>query len=259
MAPTPTLSLEQLHKLHGLTRDLAALCQKQLRAHLDAMAALFRPRRFLGDYMEGTAREPVAASDRAYAELLDLYKKVAVKPFDLRPELPNPLPSIQTQLALHEWEYPHSVQTSHGWQEIRITSPLSWVLTYPSPYSLNVVRQQLEQGHQQKEPEAIRAFVLRACLMALLFQKHPALSELLSALRYRVEVRTMRELGSLPLVTVSAPFATFRPGDELVAKAAGFAGGATFTEVLDIESIRHLRDPIRDEAIKILEKHGEAI
>ena len=259
MTPTPTLSLEQLHRLHGLTRDLAAHFQKQLRTYLDGMATLFRPRRFLGDYMEGAAREPVTASDRAWTELLDLYKKVALKPFDLRPELPNPLPSIQTQLALYEWEYPHSVQSGHGWQEIRITSPLCWVLTYPSPYPLSVIRQQLVQGNQQKEPEAIRAFVLRACLMAMLFQKYPAMSELLAAMRYHVEVRTMRELGSLPLVTVSAPFRTFRPSDELVAKAAGFAGGATFTEVLDIESVRQLPDPIRDEAVKILEKHDEAI
>lgn len=252
-----SLDFERLHQRHALTRDLAAFGQKHLRAHLDAMAPLFRPRRFLGDYMEGAGREPVVASERTWVDLQELYKKVAVKPFDLRPELPNPLPSIQTQLALYEWEYPHSVQTDRGWQEIKITSPLSWVVTYASPYSLSVIRQQLTAGHQQKEPEAVRAFVLRACLMAMLFQKYPAMTELLAAMRYRVEIRTARELGDLPLVTVSAPFGTFRPGDELVAKAAGFAGGATFSEVVDSESIRQLRDPLRDEALRIVGKHGE--
>ena len=256
--PGNTLSLEQLHKLHSLTRDLAASSQKQLRTHLETMSPLLRPRRFLGDYMEGAGREPVAASERTWADFQSLYKKIAVKPFDLRPELPNPLPSIQTQIALYEWEYHHSVQTSRGWQDIKITSPLSWVLTYASPYSLSVIRQQLAEGHQQKEPEAVRAFVLRACLMGTLFQKFPALTELLSAMRYRVDIRTMRELGELPLVTISAPFGTFRPADELVSTAAGFAGGSAFSEIVDVESIRQLRDPIREEALRILNNQGEA-
>jgi hypothetical protein len=256
MAPTPTLSLEELHRLHSLTRDLAALLQKQLRIHLEAMNPLFRPRRFLGDYIEGMGREPVTASERAWTELQNLYKKVAVQPFDLRPELPNPLPSVQTQIALHEWEYAHTVQTGDAWREIKITSPLSWMMTYASPYSLNVIRQQLHDGHSQRDTEAVRAFVVRSCLMAILFQKHPALADLLGALRYRVDVRTSRELGELPLVIISAPLHTFRPADDLVAKAAGFAGGATFSEIVDVESIHQLQDPLREEALRILRNHG---
>jgi hypothetical protein len=251
------ISLDELLRLHALTRELAAQAQKQLRAHLDAMAPLFRPRRFLGDYMEGTGREPVAGAERTWAELQELYKRFAAKPFDLRPELANPLPSVPTQLALLEWEYPHSIQTEQGWQEIRITSPLTWVLAYASPHTLGMVRQQIREGQQQKDPEAMRAFVLRACLMAMLFHKFPAMTELLGAMRYRVEVRTARDLGDLPLLTISAPFDTFRPSDDMVVKAAGFAGGASFTEVVNADSLRDLRDPLREEALRILEKHGE--
>ena len=94
--------------------------------------------------------------------------------------------------------------------------------------------------------------------MGTLFQKFPALTELLSAMRYRVDIRTMRELGELPLVTISAPFGTFRPADELVSTAAGFAGGSAFSEIVDVESIRQLRDPIREEALRILNNQGEA-
>lgn len=252
MASTKTaLSLEQLHHLHALTRDLAAQAQKQLRANLEAMAPLVRPRRILGDYMEGVGREPVAGSERTWNELQELFRKSAIKPFDLRPELPNPLPSVQTDLSLTEWEYVHNIESSGGWQLVRITSPLTWVVNYATPYTLFAAQ-------KQTDPETTRAFVLRSCLMALLFQKIPAITELLGAMRYRVEPRTVRELGSLPLVTISAPFSTFRPTDELVAKAAGFAGGSTFTEVVDLESVRQLRDPLREEAVRILEKHGES-
>ena len=254
-----SLSLEQLLRLHGITRDIASHSQKQLRSHLDALSPLFRPRRFLGDHTEGAGREPVAGSDRAWTELQELYTRVAVRPFDLRPELSNPLPSIPTQLALYDWEYMHGLETERGWQSIRVTSPLTWVLTYSSSYSPAVLRQQILDGQGQKDPDAVKAFVLRACLMYLLFQRVPALKELLSGLRYRVEIRTSRELGDLPLVTIAAPYETIRPSDVLVTKAAGFAGGSSFSEVIDVDSIRRLVDPIREDAARLLRQHGEEI
>jgi len=40
--------------------------------------------------------------------------------------------------------------------------------------------------------------------------------------------------------------------------AAGFAGGSAFSEIVDVESIRQLRDPVREEALRILNNQGEA-
>ena len=88
-----------------------------------------------------------------------------------------------------------------------------------------------------------------------LFRKTPSITELLTALRYKVEVRKSPQFGDLPFDTVSAPFRTFRPADSLVAFAAGMAGGQSFAEVLDLESIRSLSDPIKDETLRILEQH----
>jgi hypothetical protein len=258
-ASASSLTLEQLLKLHGVTKGIASLCSRQLRTHLETLAPLFRARRFLGDYMEGVLREPVAGSERTWAELQELYRKVAVRPFDLRPELPNPLESVASTLQINEWEYTHSVQTDRGWQAIRVTSPLTWVLGYSSSYSPSALRQQVQQNAHQKEAENVRAFVLRACLLHMLFQKLPPLTSLLAALRYRVEVRTLKELGELPLVTVSLPFATVRPSDDLVAKAAGFAGGDHFTEVVDLDSVRQLQDPLREEVAQIVRQHGESL
>src|ERR1035441_8797978 len=91
-APAESLNVEQLLHLHTLTKDVAKVCQKQLRGHLDTLALLFR-------------------SDRTLAELRDLYRKVALRPFDLRPELSLPLESVSTQMQLYEWEYLHQIKT----------------------------------------------------------------------------------------------------------------------------------------------------
>src|SRR5437879_2533157 len=97
-----SLNVEQLLRLHSLTKEVSKFCQKQLRGYLDTIAMLFRPRRILGEAIEGGEREGVGGSDRTLAELRELYKSVALRPFDLRPELNPPLESIATQMQLYE-------------------------------------------------------------------------------------------------------------------------------------------------------------
>src|SRR5215468_7361819 len=104
VVPAESLNVDQLLRLHELTKDVSKLCQKQLRSYLDTMALLFRPRRILGDAIEGSERESVGGSDRTLAELRDLYRRVALRPFDLRPELSVPIESVSTQLQMYEWE-----------------------------------------------------------------------------------------------------------------------------------------------------------
>jgi hypothetical protein len=252
---SPELDAPKLLSLHGLTREVAEACLRHLKTQIEAMALLFRPRRYLGDFVEGTGKDAVAASSRNLADLQELYARVAVKPFDLRPELRTPLESVTTQFQFDEWEYTHASETDHGWQSIRVRTPLTWVISYATSYSLTALRG-VVAGSGQRDVEAVRAFVLRACLIHELFAKIPSLKALLEGLRYKVEVRKSPQLGDLPLVTVSAPFKTFRPADKLVAMATGLAGGNSFAEVLDIGSVRTLTDPLRDETIEILRQHG---
>src|SRR5580658_6011105 len=149
--------------LHGLTKNISQACLRHLKSHIEAMAPLFRPRRILGDHMEGSGKEPVSSGDRNLAELQELYARVAVKPFSLRPELRAPLESVSTQFQLDEWEYTHATETERGWSSIRVTTPLTWVLSYATSYSLGSLRG-VVSGVGQRDPEAVRAFVLRACL-----------------------------------------------------------------------------------------------
>ncbi len=219
---------------------------------------LFRPRRTLGDAIEGSERESISNSDRNVAELRELYRNVALRPFDLRPELTLPIESISTQIQLNEWEYLHTIKTERGWQSIKVTAPLTWVVTYSSACSLSILRQVLA-GKEERNADSVRAFVLRACLMSLHFSKFPGLAGLFEGLRYRVEVRKSAELGDLPLVTISAPISTIRPADSLVTIASGLAGGTSFAEVLDLESVRQFRDPLREEIAAIFKTHGQEL
>lgn len=255
-----SLDLEpaQLLSLHGLTKEISHACLQRLKTEIDAMAPLFRPRRLLGDHIDSSSKDAVPNAERNLADLQELYARVAVKPFDLRPELRPPIESVVTQFQFYEWEYTHAAEAERGWHSIRVTTPLTWVISYATSYSLNTLRG-VVSGSGQRDAEAVRAFVLRSCLMHELFAKTPSLTDLLEGLRYKVEVRRSPQLGDLPLVTVSAPFRTFRPSDQLVAMAAGLAGGTSFSEILDVESVRNLSDPLRDETIEILTRHNVEI
>jgi hypothetical protein len=118
---------------------------------------------------------------------------------------------------------------------------------------------QVLAGQEERDSEAVRAFVLRACLVHLHFQKFPALVDLFSGLRYRVEVRHSQETGDLPFVTISAPFATMRPPDSLLTVASGLAGGASFAEVLDLSTVQNLKDPLREQIAAVFRTHGQEL
>src|SRR3954469_1987807 len=105
------VSLEQLGRLRVLTQQVQEICRTQLRAYLDGLAPLFRPRRLLGNHMEGAGKESVLNADQNLNELQDIFFKACGRPFDLRRDLPVPLASVPARIEFHEWEYTYPVQT----------------------------------------------------------------------------------------------------------------------------------------------------
>ncbi len=78
-----SFSHEQLPRLHEVTQQIEKTCKAQLRTYIDALAPLFRPRRVLGNHMEGTDKENVPAADRNMNDLRELFFKACGRPFDL--------------------------------------------------------------------------------------------------------------------------------------------------------------------------------
>ena len=108
-------------------------------------------------------------------------------------------------------------------------------------------------GKQERDPEGVRSFVQRSCLMHLQFAKLPDLKALFEGLRYRVEVRKSSQFGELPLITVSAPIRTVRPADDLLLTATGLSGRTGFEEVIDDYQAAHIEDPLQAQILKVLD------
>ena len=52
----------------------------------------------------------------------------------------------------------------------------------------------------------------------------PAVGQLLSDLRYRVEVETLPDLGGLPVVIITAPLSTFLPANDFILQVTQLRG-----------------------------------
>ena len=251
-----TLKLEDLPRLHSITKAVANCYRQRLEGHLSALAPLFRPRRLLGDYIESSGREKVPQAEENFRLLRESYERVAKKPFGLKAELSTPLESISSDVKLSEWEYIYDGRRGKEHKRILVRSPLTWIVGYPSTYSLSMIRGVLA-GSQTGDKHGVAAFVVRACLMDLLFDGPSGLGGLFEELRFRVEVKTLPEMGSLPLVALSLPFSTVRPDNKTLLAATGMSGREVFDEILDVASVRSVSDPIREQMAAILAEHGE--
>src|SRR5215472_10816769 len=153
---TATLTNEDLQDRHDLTRQVAAVCRQELRTFLDALAPLFRPRRLLGDFVEGSGRESVLDARENFARLQEAFVGVCGRPFELRRDLTSPLEAPPTQMQIYEWEYMYEARTDRERRSIAVTAPLTWILMYPSVYSISMMRQ-VAAGRQERNYEAVRS------------------------------------------------------------------------------------------------------
>src|SRR5215472_9306774 len=83
-------SLDELGRLRAMTQQIQEICRTQLRAYLDGLAPLFRPRLLLGKYIEGAGKETVLNADQNINDLRDIFFKACGRPFELRKDMPVP-------------------------------------------------------------------------------------------------------------------------------------------------------------------------
>lgn len=237
------LTLAELPDVRRRTEGIAKLLHEQLTHHLDVLWPLLAPERLLGK--AAGAKADVAGAEVALAELQRKYKEFVAKPFDLPSELdPQWLTLIGNRLKLHQWEYIHQAGPDAEKKPIAMTSTVRWILSYGSNYTPAQAKAALS-GKEPRRAEYLRQFVVNALVMNQVIAKNPGLVRLFADLRYEVKTDTSPELGQLPLVTVTSCLPSFRPADDLIIAATGFSGVSAFIELLDLDAVRTIQDPLK--------------
>jgi hypothetical protein len=238
-----SLTFEELATLREKTDAIARFLQQQITGYLDTLRPLLAPGRFLGKYVGG--REDVAGAERAVAEIRAQFREVCGKPFDLPPELDeDQLTFVENRPALYPWEYTYEARSPRETKRLTMTSSVRWVLTYKSSYTFSQLRQTVA-GQYERRTDSLRQSVVNALVMRMTVERSPGMVRLLDDLRYEVRVDKSPGLGELPLVTVRSGLPSFRPADPLILTAIRSSGVPAFIELVDIDAVHGLEDPLK--------------
>lgn len=240
------LTFEQLADLRHKTERLSQFLAGRLKSHLATLYPILAPQRTFGKYLG--AKDGSSRADDAYRQLTEKYREASGAPFDLRSDLDEAaLTSMENGIAVYPWEYTLTLRD----KPVTMSSPVRWVVTYQSDYSLSEIRRLFASGGERRKT-AIRHFVVNALAAQVVFAHNPGASQLLQDLRYDLRVETCPGLGKLPLLTIGSRLCSFRPPDELIAAAIQFSGVPAFIELVDPDAVAALEDPFRAEMVRIL-------
>jgi hypothetical protein len=243
---TRPLTFQELPELRRRTEAISRFLQDQLLAHLETLRPILSPERLFGK-PSGSAgsKGDIPIADRALAQLQQSYRPFAGPPFDLPSEFDQYwLTLVGNRVTLYPWEYTHPARTERESKPISMTSPVRWVVSFTSAYTLSHVRQALA-GKAERRPEHIRQFVVNSLVTQLVITHTPGLVPLFADLRYQLRTDSSPDLPKLPLTTITSGLPSFRPSDELILAATNFSGVPAFIELIDIDALLALADPLK--------------
>lgn len=241
--PPKALTLQELPDLRRRTEGIAKLLFEQLVHHLEVIAPLLSPERLLGKAVG--AKVDVQGAESALADLQRKYKEFVSKPYELPSELDHQwLTLIGNRLKLYQWEYFHPAKSGDATEVITMTSTVRWVLCYNSNYTVAQAKAAL-LGKEVRRVEYLRQFVVNALVMNQVIAKNPGLVRLFADLRYEIKTDFSPDFGQLPLVTITSCLPSVRPADDLLIAATGFSGVPAFIELLDLDAVRAINDPLK--------------
>jgi hypothetical protein len=167
-------------------------------------------------------------------------------------KLETPIPTIRSDLQIAPWQYLHELQTDSR-KRIAVGSPVRWVLSYPSRYNLQRLLQDHLQG-TQPAPDEMKELLVHSLVLSMLFEKFPGLTALLEELRFPVAEEHLPISGQLPYLVATAPIPSFRLTDEEISRAIAFVGGNYFEELIDLEAIQTIAEPLKQRFSRLIQR-----
>jgi len=146
------------------------------------------------------------------------------------------------------------VSSDGGSKTIAVTSPLKWALTY-SGFSLAKLQDLLADRNRMNEET--HRFVLHHTALHVVLNSHPGLPRLLEALRFPVSSERFPSFGELPIACISSSVSTLRPSDDLIIESTEISGRDAFEEVVNLDDLRNLEDPLKAQLMEIARSQGE--
>lgn len=246
-------NIQSLLVLRKLTRAITDAARVQMTEYLKTLTPLLRPHVVLGEYIQGGQKEATRRADKAFKDLQAMYEAVApTKPFYLQRELSPPLDLPRVGMEITPLDYVHSAQSASGPRKIRVRCPLTWVLTYAD---FPPTRLQELLDSKGRDAAELQRFVLSYLALHLVTTQDQALMQIFDALHFPITTAKSPQFGELPITRIGLPVATSRPSDAVVIESAELTGMDAFEEVVNVEDVKRLGDPLRERLLDLARQH----
>lgn len=247
-------NIQSLLVLRKLTRAITDVVRVQMTDYLRTLTPLLRPKALLGEYIQGGPKESTRKADKAFKDLQALYEVVAgTKPFNLPRELTPPLNFPALGLEITPLDYPHVIQTDNGPRRITVRCPLTWVLTY-TDFPPNRLQELL--ATKARSVDEVQRFVLGYLIIHLATTNEAGLMQVFEALHFPLTTSKSKEFGELPMTRIGIDIGTTRPSDPVILESAELTGMDAFEELVNVEEIPRLKDPLKDRLLDVMRQHA---
>jgi hypothetical protein len=219
-------------KLRTRTRELAAKLQPRLDDHLQMVKEQFRPVAVFGSSVSPGVKDSAKDGGLVLAQFRQAWADVAAS-LNVSEDLPEGLGLNSAKPILCPFVYRHRITTPEGSKDITVKNVLRFILTYPDyPYDalLGLI------GAPDKRQ--LREFALHYTALNFIVTQNRRLLALFEDLGYPVRSEKNERLGSMPITTIAAPYATVRPSDDVIALICDFSGSDTVEEVVDADAAK---------------------
>lgn len=255
--PEERYPIQRFLKLRKLTRAIADLLRGQLTDHLATLSPMLRPKSILGEYVQGGVKESVRNSERTFLQLQRSYAAVAnAKPYNLLNELRSPVEIESSAIEITPVEYPHVVTADGQTKTIAVISPFKWVVAYAG-FSPAKLQEML--ANRNRMNEETHRFVLHYTVLQVLLASHPGLPRLFEALRFPISSGHISQFGELPVTYISSYVSSIRPADDLIIESTEVSGQDAFEEIVSLDDLRSLADPLKSQLLDLARAHGEEL
>jgi hypothetical protein len=245
-----TFDIPRIIELRKLTRSISEKIETDLKGYLSTLAPLFSPAPILGEYIRGGSKTPIKGAEMAFRELKSRYQAIAgQKPFSLPTELSSPLDIFAATPSLTEVAYPYSANQAEKSASLTVTSPLKWVLSYPDLDPKRLL--EMLQGNRNQLQDELSHALLQCLTLNLVLEKRPGIVKILQGLRFNLDTIHHEGLGELPVIIISCPLRTLLPPDEIIIQNTEISGIPSFEEIINIDDIRELSDPLQQDILAI--------
>jgi hypothetical protein len=250
------MDLAKLLRLRKLTRAVEDHFRDQLEAHLRCLQPLFKPTNVLGEYIRNAPKQMIKGADKSLKELRSLYGRVGrAKPFRFEDELTPPLDVFGSAVEITPVTYEYRPQSAEDAHAIEVTSPLKWVLSYKGlgPNRL----QELLVSQSGTARLELQACLLHYLVLHIILSRGDGVAPILQGLRFSLNTNLVEALAGLPMTYISAPVKTMLPDDEAIIQSTELSGASAFEEIVDVDSILGLDDPVKGAVVELIGGFGK--